>query len=298
MLRVFYLFFPLLILISCNLNKKGSIKDNNQKDREQESVDPGKIVHLKISSADEYGQVLEMLNKKDLKSIDLAIKVFRNSKADSLSMDSMFVAFNDFLSMMAGTYLENKDSLQGRKGIDISDEETKQIKEKLSAYGLLLSTAEGDFYLEPDNDYLVQNFSDKISPAYNEFLQIAVSDQKEKFADDATILIPIDSLAKRIRVWEDFMEKFPSFISSGKALDFYSQYLETYLTGTDNTKAFDPVSNKLKDNLKKSFENYIAQNPGRKSALIVKDYYDLLKSTGFQYSEKVDSFILEKVYNN
>jgi hypothetical protein len=296
--RFFFLFFPLCFLISCNLNQKGSGKDTNQKDQEQEFADPGKIANLKIGNAGEYSQILEMLNKKDLKSIDLAIKIFRNAKADSLSRDSMLVAFNDFLSVMAGTYLENNDSLQGKSGIDISEAVTRQMKERLSGYGMMLTTSEGDFYLEPDNDYLIQNFSDKISPAYNEFLQITASDQKEKFADDSSILIPIDSLAKRITVWEDFMEKYPSFVSIGKAQDYYSQYLETYLSGTDNSKAFDIKSNKLKDDLKKSFEGYIAESPGRKSAAIVKDYYDLLKSSGFLYSEKVDAFILEKVYNN
>jgi hypothetical protein len=102
------------------LNHKGSAKDTNQKEQKQQFADPGEIARLKISSADEYNQVLEMLNKKDLKSIDLAIKLFRNSAADSLSRDSMLVAFNDFLSVMAGTYLENSDSLQGKSGIDIS----------------------------------------------------------------------------------------------------------------------------------------------------------------------------------
>lgn len=296
--RVFFLFFPLYFLISCNWSQKGPAKDTNQKDQQQLFADPAKVARLKIGSADEYNQVLEMLNKKDLKSIDLAIKLFRNSAADSLSRDSMLVAFNDFLSVMAGTYLENSDSLQGKSGIDISKEATAQMKERLSGYGMMLTTSEGDFYLEPDNDYLIQNFSDKISPAYNEFLLIAASDQKEKFADDASILIPMDSLAKRITVWEDFMQKYPTFVSIGKAQDYYSQYLETFLSGTDNSKAFDPKTNKLKEDFKKSFEKYLAEYPDRKSAAVVKDYYDLLKSSGLVYSDKVDAFILEKVYNN
>lgn len=298
MLRVFFLFFSIYFLISCNYNRKEAGKDNNQKDLEQGYVDSGKITRLKIDNADEYNEVLEMLNKKDLKSIDLAIKVFRNSAADSLSRDSMLVVFNDFLSVIASTYLENNDSLQGKSGIDISEKATAQMKDRLSGYGMMLTTSEGDFYLEPDNDYLIQNFSDKISPAYNEFLQIAASDQNEKFADDASILIPIDSLAKRITVWEDFKDKYSSFVSIGKAQDYYIQYLETYLSGTDNSKAFDPKSNKLKEDLKISFEKYPVEYPGRKSAAVVKDYYDLLKSSGFLYSEKVDAFILEKVYNN
>src|SRR5690349_13283645 len=154
--RVFYLFFLLYFLVSCNLNPKSSGKDNNQKDQEREFANPEKLANLKIKSADEYNQLLDVLEKKDLESIDLAIKLFKNSKADSLSRDSMLVVFNDFLSVMAGTYLENSDSLQGKSGIDISKEATAQLKERLSGYGMMLTTSEGDFYLEPDNDYLIQ----------------------------------------------------------------------------------------------------------------------------------------------
>ena len=97
--------------------------------------------------------------------------------------------------------------------------------------------------------------------------------------------------------WEDFIGKYPSFISLYKAEDFYNQYLEAFLAGTDNSKAFDPVTNKLNENSRKAFEAYIQKNPVRKSSIVVKEYYDLLKSSNFLYTNKVDSFILEKIYN-
>jgi hypothetical protein len=295
MFRFFFLFFPLLFLISCNL-REGS-KNTGSIAAEQVSMDSEKIAHLKIASAEDYNQALDMLEKKDLKSIDIAIRLFQHAKTDSLSRDSMMVGFNDFLSSVASSYLENNDSLQGRKGIDISDEATRKIKERLAGYGMNLSTSEGEFYLEPDNDYLIQHFGEKISPAYLEFLTISSTEQKQKFADDGTILIPADSIGKRIVTWENFMEKYPYFVSIGKVQDLYAQYMEAYLSGTDNSKVFDPTSNKLKDDLRQSFEAYIAQNPGKKSTSIIKGYFDLLKSNGFVYSEKVDSYILEKLYN-
>jgi hypothetical protein len=260
-------------------------------------MDQEKIAHLKIASAEEYSQALDMLEKKDLKSIDIAIRLFQHAKTDSLSRDSMMVGFNDFLSSVASSYLENNDSLQGRKGIDISDEATRKIKERLAGYGMNLSTSEGEFYLEPSNNYLLHHFGEKISPAYREFLTLSSTEQEQKFADDGTILIPADSIGKRIVTWENFMEKYPYFVSIGKVQDLYAQYMEAYLSGTDNSKVFDPTSNKLKDDLRQSFEAYIAQNPGKKSTSIIKGYFDLLKSNGFVYSEKVDSYILEKLYN-
>jgi hypothetical protein len=207
-----------LFLISCNL-REGS-KNTGSIAAEQVSMDSEKIAHLKIASAEDYNQALDMLEKKDLKSIDIAIRLFQHAKTDSLSRDSMMVGFNDFLSSVASSYLENNDSLQGRKGIDISDEATRKIKERLAGYGMNLSTSEGEFYLEPDNDYLIQHFGEKISPAYLEFLTISSTEQKQKFADDGTILIPADSIGKRIVTWENFWKNIPILYQSVKSRIF------------------------------------------------------------------------------
>jgi len=119
----------------------------------------------------------------------------------------MLVAFKGFHAIMANTYLENNDSLQGKKGMDVPDEISLKIKDKLSAYGMRLHTSEGEFYLDPDNDFLLKNFGTAVSPAFREFLTITASEQKEKFVEDGVILIPGDSLVRRIMVWEDFLEK-------------------------------------------------------------------------------------------
>ena len=41
----------------------------------------------------------------------------------------------------------------------------------------------------------------------------------------------------------------------------------------------------------------IVKNPESKSTELVKAYLELLKSTNFNYTDRVDSFLLEKVYH-
>lgn len=288
---------PLLFFISCNLHKNSKNNESQAITLHDSIIDPGRVIHLKLTNAEDYDQVLDGLDKNKLNSINLAVKLFQNSKADSLSRDSMFVGFNDFLALIANSYLENNDSLHSMLTGEVPEGVISRIKSKLSDYGMNLTTAEGEYYLEPQMEWQVNNFGNKLSSGYREFLTITAKEQKEKFAVDGKILIPLENLMARIITWEDFIGKHPGFISVNKAEDLYTQYLEAFLSGTENSKVFDPVSKKLNDKSKSAFEVYIQNNPGRKSAVIVKEFYDLLKSSNFLYSDEEDSFILEKIYN-
>jgi hypothetical protein len=288
---------PLLFFISCNLHPTSHNNDSQGLVFHDSIIDPEKIVQIKVTNGEDYDQILDGLDKNNLKSISVAVKLFQNAKVDSLSRDSMFVGFNDFFALMANGYLENNDSLHSKLKGDVPETTINRIKTTLSDYGMNLTTAEGEYYLEPETDWLIKHFDDKLSAAYRDYLTITAREQKEKFIDDGNILIPIETLMARIITWEDFTGKYPGFISINKAEDFYTQYLEAFLSGTENSKVFDPVSKKLNEKSKSAFEVYIQNNAGRKSAAIVKEYYELLKSSNFLYSEKVDSFILEKLYN-
>jgi len=288
---------PLLFFMSCNLHPSGHSNDSKGIALHDSIIDPDKIVRLKVTNAEDYDQVLDMLDKNKLNSISVAVRLFQNAKLDSLSRDSMFVGFNDFFALMANSYLENTDSLHAKLAGDVSEGTISRIKSALSDYGMNLTTAEGEYYLEPQTDWLIKNFGNKLSSGYVEFLTLSSKEQKEKFAADGIILIPVETLMARIIIWEDFIGKHPGFISLNKAEDFYTQYMEAFLSGTENSKAFDPASKKLNAKSKSAFEAYIQNNPGRKSTVVIKEYYDLLKSSNFLYSEKVDAFILEKLYN-
>jgi len=296
MYRIFVA-LPLLFIMSCNFHTSSRSNDTQGLVFHDSIIDPDKIIQLKVTSAEDYDQALDILDKNKLNSINIAVTLFHNATIDSLSRDSMFVGFNDFFSIMANSYLENNDTLQNKLAGNVPETTINRIKATLSEYGMNLTTAEGEYYLEPETDWLIKNFGDKLSPTYRAFLMITSKEQKEKFSDDGHILIPIETLMERIITWEDFITQYPGFISISKAEDLYSQYLEAFLTGTENSKVFDPISKKLNEKSKSAFEAYIQNHPGRKSSLVVREYYDLLKSSNFQYSEKVDSFILEKIYN-
>lgn len=293
-----YLFNLLIssLLFSCNFNQSKST-DINPMAKNDSTVDLEKVAQMKLTNPNGYRQVLDKLDQGDLASLDAASTLFKNCVADTLTRDSMFVVFNDFYNTMAGSYLENNEGTNTQLEKSPSSEASGKLKSSLASYGILLSTSEGAFYLEPQTEYLLKNFASELSPAYREFLTIASKEQQSRFAEDGTILIPADSLTARIMTWENFMARYPDFISIKMAQDQYAQYMGAFLAGMDNSRVFDPESNRLNDSSKISFESFVVTNPDSKSAEVVKAYLDLLKSTNFNYTEKVDSFLLEKVYH-
>jgi hypothetical protein len=295
-MRIVFILLISSLLFSCDF-KQSKSPGSNLLSKNDSTVDTEKVVQLKLSTANEYHKVLDKLDHGNLSSLDLACKLFKNSVADTITRDSMLVTFSDFYNTLAESYLENNEAVSTQLQNSPSPEVLNKIKTSLAAYGIRLSSSEGAFYLEPQTEYLLQKFGSELSPAYREYLTIGSKEQKSRFAEDGTILIPSDSLSSRIMTWENFIKRYPDFISIKMAQDQYAQYMGAFLAGMDNSRIFNSATNRLNDSSKVSFESFIVKNPESISAGVVKSYLDLLKSTNFNYTDKVDSFLLEKVYH-
>ncbi len=294
-MRTIFILLISSFLFACNFNQSKST-DPRSDSKGDSTVDLAKMAQLKLTNADEYRKVLDKLDQGELTSLDVASTLFKNCVADSLTRDSMFVVFNDFYNSVAGSYLENNENINTQLEKSPSSEAVKQLKVSLASYGILLSSSEGTFYLEPQTEYLLKNFGSSLSPAYREYLTIGSKEQKTRFAEDGTILIFSDSLASRIVTWENFMTKYPDFISIKMAQDQYSQYMGAFLAGMDNSRVFNPSTNRLNDSSKVALESFIVKNPASNSTEVVKSFLNLLKATNYNYTDRVDSFLLEKVY--
>ena len=295
-MRTIFILLISSFLFSCNFNQSKST-DTGSLSKSDSTIDPEKIAKMKLTNADDYRKMLDKLDQGELTSLEAASTLFKNSVADTLTRDSMFVVFNDFYNSLAGSYLENNESVNTQLEKSPSSEAVKQLKGSLAACGIILSSSDGNFYLEPQTVYLLKNFGPSLTRAYREYLTIGSKEQQTRFAEDGRILISSDSLTSRIMTWDNFMTKYPDFISIRIAQDQYSQYLGAFLAGMDNSRVFDPSTNRLNDSSRVSFESFIVKNPESNSAEVVKAYLDLLKSTNFNYTDRVDSFLLEKVYH-
>ena len=72
---------------------------------------------------------------------------------------------------------------------------------------------------------------------------------------------------------------------------YYETYLETLLTGMDNSRVFDFENERLTSEVKKLYESVIKSGPNTKSTEIIKGYYNLLAENDFKYSTKVNDYL-------
>ena len=210
MMRYIFILLIASFLFSCNFNQTPK-SDHLPKAVNGPTLDPEKLAQTKLTNAGDYREVLDRLDQGNLVSLDMAGTLFKNCVADSLTRDSMFVDFNDFYNTLAGAYLENNDVISTQLENSPSPEVLNHLKSSLAVYGILLNSSEGNYYLEPQTRYLLQNFGARLSPAYREYLTIECKEQEERFAKDGTILIPVDSLTSRIMTLEDFIARLSRF---------------------------------------------------------------------------------------
>jgi hypothetical protein len=282
------------LLLSCGFNQPKSVYVNTM--TTSDSIDLQNIRQLKVANAAQYRGILDKLDPADLVSLDAAESLLKNCVADTLSRDSMFVVFTDFLNQLTGSYLESNESITNQLEHSTSDQTFNAINTNLKAHGIRLNVSDGTFTLEPETSYLLTRFGPLISAEYKEYLTLASKEEGMPFSKDGLILIPTDSLIARILTWEHFLNQYPGFISTRVVQDKYSHYLGALLAGLDNSRAFDQGTNQFNDSLKVSLESFVFKNSESQSAKIVTDYLDLLKRSDYSYSDKIDSFLLDKVY--
>jgi len=292
-MRQVLLFFCFMVLYACGV-KNSSEPINSFRMNHDQILTPAELSKVTVRSASDYRKVLQQIDAADLSSLDAAKNIFLKSSSDSIVSDSMFVSFYDFYTRLADIYIESNEQV----ALQLANNKSHTLLSfNFASRGLKLVSDRELFSLARQNSYLLKEFGPRLSSSFREFLTISIKEQDIPFQKSGKIVIPSDSLASRILTWENFMGRYPDFIELRLAQDEYTQYLGAYLSGTDNARAFNSNTSQLQDSLKLSLESFVLNNPESKSANLVKDYLEMLKGTNFNYTEKVDSFLLEKVYH-
>jgi hypothetical protein len=252
------------------------------------------------TNLDEYNSLLDSLNVYDISSI----KVLKNYVINKLYVsdelaDSAYYLFLEFC------YTSSKnltDSLETKYPNLIEklyrheeDSEVREFLGLLNDCGLDLFSAEGNFYVDVQPDFFYETFKNNSSPSFKTFIELRNRDLKNAFSENAMLLISFNNLADRIYNWDKYLNDYPDTKLINEANYFLKIYLETYLSGMDNTRLFDRESRILVPEVKQSYESYIKNHADTKSGMIIQEYYEILKRNQFEYSDSMD-YILTK-YN-
>jgi hypothetical protein len=252
------------------------------------------------NSADTFAHFREYINKlhkSDLVSISHASNELKKnfSAAAPIIRDSAFIEFRSFYYEVINTYYEifgnNQDLINKLNDQKNDDPQVQQLKIALDQNGLRLSRTEGGYYIDEKPDYLYNNFKNFVSKAINEFLLIRSKELEEGFSENSKLLISFQSLGDRIITWEKYLNKYSASSLSAEAKFSYHLYLNTFITGLDNSPV--TADDILLPEMKNVYSDYIQKNNNSESGKIVEKFYSIISKNNFRLTPELDDFYEE-----
>jgi hypothetical protein len=248
-----------------------------------------------------YAAFLDQQRSDDFYSIGKGVNYFKENFADlsEMTTDSAFIEFRNFYYVVineGNSIMWMDEEFQSEFWKDSSEYSPRvnAFLDSLHNNGLRLSSSEGFFYIDEDPEFLHKNFKDFISESIEEYLKIRMNELEEGFADDAELLISYDQLTERILYWEKYLKKYPNSFLKNDAQFNYSLYLNTFITGMDNSSIWDEEW-KLTPEMKETYLKFFKENEGKQSAQLVSDYYSLLEKNNFEYNDDILRFYEERL---
>jgi hypothetical protein len=245
-----------------------------------------------------FKKYLSGLNDRDVESIPFALDYIKTCLPSNLKeRDSVMLLFNlKFFKITNGL----SDSLETRYAAVLKQMEDHPKASKptnfvnnLNTCGIGVFQTEGNYYLDVLPDYFYNNFNNRVSPGVKQYLFIRKTELAQGFTEDAGLLISYKALYDRVKQWERFLIDFPNTVYDAEANNYYTTYLETLLSGTDNSRIFDDTKNILLPEVKTIYEKAMGDNTTPKTAKIIADYYNFLGRHGFKENDSIPAFLSE-----
>jgi hypothetical protein len=289
--------FPVL-LTGCftgGRETKGS-KDKSVAERTI-TMDTLRLSRIVVPHNAAYSAVLGDLDPKELQNIDLALTIYSNNRADSLSRDSMLITFDEFMTSVIQGYYDKKISGNQELFDHFRNKEEhaegQKLVSRLASHGINLFFRDGEFYMEPELSFIYNRLNNSLTTGSRNYLQTRMKVAKGFGSDGDVPMSAPDSIACLVIAWEDCMIKNPGYLRMNEIQSQYIDALTSYLTGSEQLPLFDTGTKVLDPKFKVSYLRFIKEHPDRESGKIVGKFYDLLSSKGFRYDEELDAFLSE-----
>jgi hypothetical protein len=114
---------------------------------------------------------------------------------------------------------------------------------------------------------------------------------EEGFSENSKLLISFQSLGDRIITWEKYLNKYSASSLSAEAKFSYHLYLNTFITGLDNSPV--TADDILLPEMKNVYSDYIQKNNNSESGKIVEKFYSIISKNNFRLTPELDDFYEE-----
>lgn len=251
----------------------------------------------------DFKKFIRTLNASDFYAISTAadyLKIYL-PKAGPIDRDSTYLYFAQLFYKVVNNqtdslYLKYPNTMKKLEANEI-DSDTRSFDAFLELFGVELFMTEGTFYLDVSSDYFAGIFSNHVSKGLQDYLQLRKQELNEGFSEDAGLLITFEKVHERILRWEKFLNEHPNSMMINDAYYYFETYLETLLTGLDNSRIFDS-ENKMLPEIKSLYKSIIRSNANNKSTAIIRGYYEVLAQGEFKYSDSLTNYLKKQGFDS
>ncbi len=212
------------------------------------------------------------------------------ARAKTPAADSAFAHFSRYYYALEDTITQEIDNDRRAGDLAINSDLSDTLTGVLRRHGFDLNFSEGNAFADEGPGYLIRKFGPYVTNAMRDYLAIRTTEQQTRFSEDAGLRIPWDSIAERIVIWDAFLDRHSTFLWRYEATYWRDMYLETYLTGMDNSRTFTD-SGTLDPDVRASYQTFLRRHPDTPSAEVVREYWSLLHASGFRSDSSVDGFL-------
>ena len=231
----------------------------------------------------QYSSFLGSLSDTVLTNTVVAAKRFSElfKGQDKNTCDSGYLMFENYHLALNGKLdeMHSKDGI----GYDSVFTDTTQFPARLSLRlaelkenGFYVGSSEGMTFIQPDFDFVAKWFYGKVSPVMKTYLVQQNKEDKERFSEDAGLMITPKQLAQRVVWWEDFFMNNPYSLITPRAKANWIMYLDVLLSGMDNSPVVEYADNTISPDYQMAYKYMQRSHPISESNKFVAPYYELL----------------------
>jgi hypothetical protein len=300
--------FSIILLLSCtycnsqeNKNPQGVPVSCTENLLQNHSVsDAVKAVHQKLTGITgdlkTFKSYVGNLDDKQVASIALALDYIKTCiPAGNPDQDMIFEEFYKKFYRVTNRFSDsletNYPSIIKQLDKDSNSAELGAFRDNLKQCGIGIFTTEGIYYPDAIYDFFYTNFNDRVSVGMKEFLSIRKDEMKQGFSEDAELLISFDEVYQRAKRWEKLLDTYPEIIIKEEAGNYYIMYMETLITGMDNSPVFSSENQTLLPEIRILYEKILKEETGSKTTKIISDYYSFLEQHDFKDNDDIQNFL-------
>ena len=197
----------------------------------------------------------------------------------------------DFMSEEKQTYLQSY-AIEDLKTKNVKDADLLKLLEKVEAMGYKVEQVEG--FIGPYVDYgFYLKYADYGTESCQKYFSLMKTESDLPSVFDGGLVVSWEEVLNRSVNLDEFITLYPESLYVENAKIMLQGYVEMMLIGTLNVPVYDDQTNQMNESVKVAYINFQPNNANLSVVKNLSAYLELLESSDYIKTEKVENFIEE-----